>query len=168
MCNLSRPQRVYERHLIIKLRSFVLECHRSLRAKRTRIVIDFHSELWCWMVSSNNIYACNVKCRSRINYVFLKMHFGNWMWMKSLSLDHCSRNFAWIYFFQETLIKTYGGTHPHRPTWLRPQHNTRMQQSKMRDHFRHRIENHRMHKDRLICWGRGQRCIAVHRRPGFR
>ena len=45
MCNLSRPQRVYERHSIVKLCSFVLECHRSLRAKRTWIVIDFHSEL---------------------------------------------------------------------------------------------------------------------------
>ena len=45
MCNLSRPQRVYERHLIVKLCSFVLECHRSMRAKRTWIVIDFHSEL---------------------------------------------------------------------------------------------------------------------------
>ena len=54
---LSRPQRVYERHLIVKLCSFVLECHRSLRAKRTWIVIDFHSELYCWMDSSNMLLS---------------------------------------------------------------------------------------------------------------
>ena len=84
------------------------------------------------------------------------MYFGNWIWMKWLWLDHCSRDFAWISFSQEILTKTYGSIYPYRPTWLRPQHNTRIQQYEMRDHCRHRIEIHQMHEDRLTCWAEGE------------